>query len=195
MRFHPARGLATAGAIAAILAATACSSNSSSSSTPPAATSSAAATPSAGSASGAGSVSASAGSTGSASGAAGTSSGAGAQIKANWEKFFASSTPTSERVALLQNGSTFASVISSLSSNPLASGLSATVTSVTVTSSTMATVKYNLASAGATVQTGTTGTAVLEGGVWKVGDASFCGLLNEAGTLLNIKPPAACKSA
>jgi hypothetical protein len=189
MRFHPAKGLATAGAIVAILVAAGCSSNSSTSSTPPAA-SSAATTPAAGSTSSAGAASASAGSTGS----TGTSSGAQAQITANWEKFFSSSTPTSERVALLQNGSTFSSAITALSSSPLAAGLSATVTSVTVTSATQATVKYNLATGGTTVQTGATGTAVLEGGVWKVGDASFCGLLSEAGSLLNIKLPAACKS-
>ena len=189
MRFHPAKGLATAGAIMAILTATACSSTSStSSSTPPPA--SAATTPAAGSTS----ASASASGTGSAGGN-GTSTGAEAQIKANWEKFFASSTPTSERVALLQNGSAFSSAITDLTSSPLASGLSATVTSVTLTSATQATVKYNLAAGGQTVQTGATGTAVLEGGVWKVGDASFCGLLTEAGSLLNIKVPAACSSA
>jgi hypothetical protein len=193
MRFHPAKGLATAGAIMAILTATACSSSSStSSSTPPPA--SAATTPAAGSTSGGASASASASGTGSAGGN-GTSTGAEAQIKANWEKFFASSTPTSERVALLQNGSAFSSAITDLTSSPLASGLSATVTSVTLTSATQATVKYNLAAGGQTVQTGATGTAVLEGGVWKVGDASFCGLLTEAGSLLNIKVPAACSSA
>jgi hypothetical protein len=39
--------------------------------------------------------------------------------------------------------------------------------------------------------TNTKGVAVLEGGTWKVGDASFCVLL----TLENSgKPPAVCKS-
>src|SRR5271165_4752801 len=38
-------------------------------------------------------------------------SAATAQITANWEKFFNSSTPLSQRVALLQNGSTFSSAI------------------------------------------------------------------------------------
>jgi len=56
-------------------------------------------------------------------------------------------------------------------------------------------VKFNLVSSGQTVQTGATGTSVLDGGVWKVGDASFCSLLSEAGALLNIKVPAACKTA
>jgi hypothetical protein len=35
--------------------------------------------------------------------------------------------------------------------------------------------------------------AVLENGVWKVGDASFCGLLKEGSSLLNIPLPSACK--
>jgi hypothetical protein len=68
------------------------------------------------------------------------------------------------------------------------------VTSVTLTSSTAATVKFDLVSSGTVVQKGVTGTAVLEGGVWKVGDGSFCGLLTEAGALLKITVPAACKS-
>ena len=192
MRFHPAKGLATAGAIVAILAATACSSGSSTS-TPPAATSPATATtPATGSTGSAGAASASAGSTGS-SGGTGTSSGAEAQIKANWEKFFASSTPTSERVALLQNGATFSSAITSLASSPLAAGLSATVTSVTLTSATQATVKYNLSALGTTVANGATGTSVLQDGTWKVGDGVFCGLLTEAKSAgLTIPVPAAC---
>ena len=39
-------------------------------------------------------------------------SAAAAQITTNWEKFFSSSTPNSERVTLLQNGSAFAGAIS-----------------------------------------------------------------------------------
>jgi hypothetical protein len=118
-----------------------------------------------------------------------------AKITANWEKFFDSATPTSQRVALLQNGSTFSSALSSLASNPLSTGLAAKVTSVTVTSATQATVKYNLTGPGGTaLLSNQTGTAVLEGGVWKVGDASFCGLLSVAGAALNLKVPAACHS-
>ena len=113
-----------------------------------------------------------------------------AQITANWEKFFSSSTPTSQRVALLQNGAVFATAISGLSH--LVSGLGATVTSVTVTSPTSATVKYNLTASGSTLLSGQTGTAVYENGTWKVGDASLCGLLRLAP---GAKLPAACSSA
>jgi hypothetical protein len=113
-----------------------------------------------------------------------------AQITANWEKFFSSSTPTSQRVALLQNGSSFATAINSLSH--LVSGLGATVTAVTVNSPTSATVTYNLTAGGSSLLSGQTGKAVYENGVWKVGDASMCALLKLApGATL----PAACNSA
>jgi len=113
-----------------------------------------------------------------------------AEITANWEKFFNASTPTSERVALLQNGSAFAGAIGSLSH--LVSGLGAKVTAVTVNSATTATVTYNLTAGGSTLLSGQTGTAVYEDGVWKVADASLCGLIKlvPGGSV-----PAACSSA
>jgi hypothetical protein len=115
---------------------------------------------------------------------------AAAQVTANWEKFFSSSTPTSQRVALLQNGTAFAAAIGSLSH--LVNGLGATVTNVTVNSPTSATVTYNLTAGGSSLLSHQTGTAVYENGVWKVGDASLCGLLKLApGATL----PAACSSA
>jgi hypothetical protein len=36
---------------------------------------------------------------------------------------------------------------------------------------------------------------VLEGGTWKVGDKSFCGMLSEAAPIMGTAVPAACKSA
>src|SRR5512146_468063 len=186
MRFHPARSLARAGVIVAALAAGACSSSSSSStsgtqipvtnSTPP-------------SGSGA-SASASASSGGSGTG---TSTGAAAEIKTNWEKFFASSTPASERVKLLQNGDKFASAINSFASNPLAQGISSTVTAVSGITATDATVTYDIDAAGQTMASKQSGKSVLEGGVWKVSDASFCSLLSSAAPLMNLTVPAACK--
>ena len=116
-----------------------------------------------------------------------------AAITTNWEKFFSSSTSNTERVALLQNGSVFASTVSKFSSSPLASAVSAKVDSVTLTSATQANVKYDLTAAGTSVASGATGVAVLENGVWKVGDASFCGLLKEGGAILGIPLPSACK--
>jgi hypothetical protein len=124
--------------------------------------------------------------------AASGNSAAVTQITANWEKFFSSSTPLSQRVALLQNGPTFSSAIDSLSKLPIASGIGAKVTGVTVNSATSATVAYALVSGNTTLLGGQSGTAVYQDGTWKVGDASLCNLfkLVPGGTV-----PAACNSA
>lgn len=179
MRFHyMARRIFIAPALGLALAAatTACSSGSSPT-TPPTTTSPA-----------------TAGTSASGSASAGGGSPA-SQITANWEAFFSSSTPDSKRVELLQNGQQFAAAVSAFSKSPLASAVSAKVDSVTMTSATQAKVKYDLTAAGTSVASGATGVAVLENGVWKVGDASFCGLLQEGSTILNIAVPSACKSA
>jgi len=165
--------LALALALAAAVAACSSSSSSSSSSSAPAAS-----TPAT---SAAASTSAP---------AATNTSGAVAQITTNWEKFFASSTPVSEKVTLLQNGNLFSGAISGLTS--LVSGLGAKVTGVTVNSPTSATVTYNLTAGGSSLLSGQTGTAVYENGVWKVGDASLCSLL---GLVPGGSKPAACNSA
>lgn len=127
--------------------------------------------------------------------ASGGSASAVGQITTNWNTFFNSATPNSKRVQLLQNGSKFASAISSLTANPLASGVGSKVDSVKLTSASQATVKYDITLAGKAVASNQTGTSVLENGVWKVGDSAFCGLLTEAGAALNIKVPAVCSSA
>jgi hypothetical protein len=127
------------------------------------------------------------------SGPASSSSGsATAQITANWEKFFSAATPVSQKVTLLQNGSTFSSAISNFIKLPIAGGLGAKVTGVTVNSATSATVNYDIVSGSTTLLGGQTGTAVYQDGTWKVGDASLCGLLKlvPGGSL-----PAACSSA
>ena len=118
-------------------------------------------------------------------------SSAAAEIAANWEKFFASSTPVAQKVTLLQNGSTFAGAITALYKLPIASGIGAKVTKVTVTSPTSATVVYDITSGGNPLLSGQTGTAVYEGGAWKVGDASLCSLIKlvPGGSV-----PAACSS-
>jgi hypothetical protein len=124
--------------------------------------------------------------------ASSSSGSATAQITANWEKFFSASTPLSQRVDLLQNGSQFSSAISAFSKLPLAGGIGAKVTGVAVTSATSAKVTYAIVSGSTTLLGGQSGTAVYQDGTWKVGDASLCGLfkLVPGGTL-----PAACSSA
>jgi hypothetical protein len=70
------------------------------------------------------------------------------------------------------------------------------VDSVTLDSATKATVKYDLTAAGSTVETGATGSSVLQDGTWKVGDDVFCGLLTQAKAFgMNVPVPSACSSA
>jgi hypothetical protein len=156
-----------------------------------AACSSSASTSAASSGSGSASAPASASASAAASGSSATSSGAVAAITTTWEKFFNSSTSTAERVALLQNGSTFSGAIKDFASLPLASGIGAKVTNVTLNSSTSATVTYTITSSGTSLLSGQKGTAVYQGGTWKVGDASLCALfkLIPGGTV-----PSACSS-
>jgi len=124
--------------------------------------------------------------------AAGSTANAAAEITANWEKFFNSSTPVSEKVTLLQNGKVLEPAIRALVALPLASNLGAKVTSVTVTSPTKATVTYTITSSGSNLLPNQKGTSVYQDGTWKVGTASLCGLLKlvPGGTV-----PAACSSA
>ena len=123
----------------------------------------------------------------------GSTADAAAQIKANWEKFFDASTPVAEKVKLLQNGAALESAIKAFANFPLASGIGAKVTNVTVSSATKAAVTYNLtSSSGGALLSGQKGVSVYQDGTWKVGDESLCGLfrLIPGGTV-----PAACNSA
>jgi hypothetical protein len=183
MRFPlVARRIILAPALALALTATvaACSSSSSPSSSASASSAAASSAPASSSAAA------------SASGSSSGNAAAVAEITANWEKFFNASTPTSERVALLQNGSRFAAAITAFSQLPLAGGIGAKVTAVTVTSDTTATVTYDIVSGSTTLLGAQKGTAVYQDGTWKVGDPSLCGLfkLIPGGTL-----PAACSPA
>jgi hypothetical protein len=175
--------LAPALVLALGLAVTACSSSSSSS---------ASSAPSSAPSSSSAPVSSAPVSSAPASSSSSGNSAAVAQITANWEKFFNASTPLSQRVALLQNGSQFSSAINDFSKLPLAGGIGAKVTGVTVNSATSASVTYAIVSGGTTLLGGQSGTAVYQDGTWKVGDASLCGLfkLVPGGTV-----PAACSSA
>lgn len=128
--------------------------------------------------------------------AGGGSTNATAQITTNWNKFFNSATPNSERVKLLENGSQFSAAISAFASSPLAAAVTSKVDSVKMDSATKATVKYDLSTMGTTVAKGASGSSVLQDGTWKVGDDVFCGLLTEAKSAgLTVPVPSACSSA
>jgi hypothetical protein len=116
--------------------------------------------------------------------------GAEAAIKTNWEAFFSGKTSAAQKIAVLQNGQRFATVINNQAGSSLSSSASATVTGVTI-SGTKATVKYNVGISGASLN-GQNGTSVYEDSIWKVADVTFCQLL----TLENgNQVPPVCKSA
>jgi hypothetical protein len=125
------------------------------------------------------------------------SSGSPADIAAitqNWEAFFNAKTPTAQRIALLQNGQSFASIIQAQAGSGLAATATAKVSSVTVTSPSQAAVTYSILIAGTPALANQQGTAVMDNGQWKVGDGSFCALLTleNAGSTSGL--PAACPS-
>ncbi len=126
--------------------------------------------------SGANSSSATASQSPSAAGSGGPVAGAQAQIKQNWEKFFNGATSADEKVALLQNGDQFQQAIQGQANSAIAKSAGATVSAVSVSGS-QAEVTYDVTLGGKSALSGQKGQAVLEGGTWKVSDASFCQLL------------------
>jgi hypothetical protein len=124
-----------------------------------------------------------------------SSSGASAAIAKNWEAFFSAKTPVAKRVSLLQDGQTFQSIIKSQAGSGLAASATAKVTKVTMVSSTQAKVTYSILIGGQSALANQAGVAVLQDGTWKVGLASFCGLLAVENGGKTSGLPAACKSA
>ena len=88
------------------------------------------------------------------------------KIKTDWVTFFAGTTSVKQKIALLQNGQSFAGVIKSQASSPtiapLAKSVTATVAAVTLTSATKAKVKYSLDLGGKPALANQTGVAVLQ---------------------------------
>lgn len=117
------------------------------------------------------------------------------QIATNWAAFFNPKTPMQQRVALLQDGQTFAPVIKAQEGSGLASEASASVSKVTVTTPSQATVNYSILLNGQPALPNQSGAAVYQGGTWKVGVSSFCGLLalESGGNTASL--PGACKTA
>jgi hypothetical protein len=126
-----------------------------------------------------------------------SSSGTSAEAKtiaSNWTAFFSAKTPVNQRVSLLQDGSTFAPIIRAQAGSGLAALASAKVSKVTVQSATQAKVAYSILVSGTPELANQTGVAVLQNGTWKVGVASFCGLLTLENAGSTAKLPAACKA-
>ena len=122
-----------------------------------------------------------------------TGSAAVAAIKTNWATFFNAKTSTARRVQLLQDGQPLAGVLRAQAKSSLASTATSTVSAVTLTGTNQAAVTYTILVGGQPVLKGQHGVAVYQGGVWKVGLASFCGLLKleNAGKTSGLPP--SCK--
>jgi len=125
---------------------------------------------------------------GSSNPATSTGPDAQAQIKSAYAKFFSGKTSIPDRVALLQDGSRFKALVTSFANNPLAKNVSVVVSSVTLQGANDAKVVYTVKLGGAGLPK-QTGSAVLQNGTWKVGDASLCKLVALQGST-----PSACKS-
>jgi hypothetical protein len=124
-----------------------------------------------------------------------STSSAVSAITTNWEAFFNAKTPIPKRVSLLQDGSTFSSIIKSQAGSGLASKATAQVTKVTVITSSQAQVTYTILLSGTPELKNQTGSAVYQDGTWKVGVTSFCSLLalENGGSTSSL--PAACKAS
>jgi hypothetical protein len=183
LRFREAGVIPAALLLSVGIALAGCSSGSSSSSTPTA--------PSAPPSSSSSSSSSAPPSNGSSEPASGN--GAVQAIKTNWAKFFNAKTPTAQRIALLENGSGFSSVINSQAGSPLALAATAKVTNVSLTGTNQAAVSYGIFLAGKSALPGQSGVAVYQDGIWKVGDTSFCGLLKLEAGGSSKGLPAGCK--
>ena len=111
------------------------------------------------------------------------------QVKQTWTSFFSAKTPASEKAAMLQDGARFKSAITSLSTNPLASQLSAKVSSVTLEGQNKAKVVYTIYLGRIAAFKGVTGYAYKRNGKWLVGYAGLCKLI---ALQPGVTPPAAC---
>jgi hypothetical protein len=120
-----------------------------------------------------------------------------AAITANWKTVFNGKAPIPRRLALVQNGSQVAAFVQAqakTSFGQAATGSTATVSAVTITSPSQATVHYQVLLLGTPLLKNQVGTAIYENGIWKVAIASFCGLTYLEYPKGSPKLPAACRS-
>ncbi|WP_052441571.1 hypothetical protein [Streptacidiphilus anmyonensis] len=103
--------------------------------------------------------------------------GAASKIAGDYAQFFDPSTAISAKMGLLQNADKLAPAMQAFAGDPQAAQTTVAVTGVDFTSATTADVTYNVCLSGAVALSGSKGKSVLDGGVWKVGDTTLCGLL------------------
>jgi hypothetical protein len=120
-----------------------------------------------------------------------------AAIRANWGTVFNGKAPIPSRLALVQDGpqvSAFVEAQAKTSFGAAAAGSTATVSSVSITSPSQATVHYDVLLLGTPLLKNQVGTAVYLNGTWKVAIASFCGLTYLQYPKGSSKLPAICRS-
>jgi len=120
-----------------------------------------------------------------------------AAITANWKTVFNGKAPIPSRLALVQDGQQVAAFVQAqakTSFGAAAAGSTATVTSVTITSPSQATVRYEVLLLGTPLLKNQVGTAVYLNGIWKVAIASFCGLAYLQYPKGSPQLPAICRS-
>lgn len=108
-------------------------------------------------------------------------SGTAAVISSNWTEFFNGQTSAANKIDLLQNGSTFRSIVNNQASSGLAQSARAKVAAVSDVTTASANVHYAIYLGSTPTLPSVFGVAVKQNGTWKVSDASFCQLLNLEG--------------
>jgi hypothetical protein len=120
-----------------------------------------------------------------------------AAIKANWETVFDGKAPIPSRLALVQDGPQVAGFVEAqakTSFGAAAAGSTATISSVTMTSPSQATVHYDVLLLGTPLLKNQVGSAIYQDGIWKVAIASFCGLAYLQYPKGSSELPAVCRS-
>lgn len=118
-----------------------------------------------------------------------TSAADKAAITSAFVTFFSGETPGSKKITLVENGPAFSAVIDAQAGSGLSKSTTASVSKVTVTSPTQATVVYTVSLGGVPALKNQPGSAVKDGGQWKVSASTFCALLTLEGSA-----PAFCKT-
>jgi hypothetical protein len=120
-----------------------------------------------------------------------------AAITANWKTVFNGKASIPRRLALVQDGPQVAAFVNAqakTSFGAAAAGSTATVSSVTITSPSQATVHYEVLLLGTPLLKNQVGTAIYLNGIWKVAIASFCGLAYLEYPKGSPELPAVCRS-
>jgi hypothetical protein len=103
------------------------------------------------------------------------------EIKKNWATFFDPASSAPQKLAVLEHGSAMGPVLRAFSGDERGGESRAAVRKVEFTGPTEATVTYDLVVGGATALPGASGTAVQEGGTWKVSVRTLCALVRLSG--------------